>query len=104
MSDLTHAIGAIERRIQLIRLTDDAAEFLTRTKRWVEVTAVPEGWRVRVYYRGRYAERVTDSIGAALDAARWMARPPRKHTIGEPPFPVTKASHLRESLVAYLPR
>lgn len=74
MNELRHAIGAIERRIYLVRLTDDCAEFVTTTRRWVEIMAVPEGWRVRVYDRGRSTERTAADVAAAIEVARELAR------------------------------
>ncbi len=73
-SEIAHAIRPIERRIQLVRLVSDGVEFLTRTNRWVDVVRTPNGWRVRVYYRGRYIERVAASAVDAINEARDLAR------------------------------
>jgi hypothetical protein len=73
-SDLTHALDAIEQRVDVIRREADCIEFLTRTNYWVEIMAVPEGWRVRAYRAGTVRERSASTISEALDVAREMAK------------------------------
>jgi hypothetical protein len=74
VNDLLHALDAIERRVDVIRREPDCIEFLTKTNYWIEIMAVPEGWRVRTYLARDIRERVTATVPDALDAAREMAR------------------------------
>jgi hypothetical protein len=75
-SDSSGLIRAVEQlsRIQLIRLTHEAAEFLTTTDCWVDIVATSTAWRVRVYYRGRFQERTAPDVLSVLDEARQLSR------------------------------
>jgi uncharacterized protein YbdZ (MbtH family) len=73
-ADLRSAISHISNRVQVIRLTNEDAEFVTKTGCWVELMQVPAGWRIRVYRHGHVKERVAASVPDALDTARQMAR------------------------------
>ena len=72
--ELHAAVGHIERRVTVIRLTDEAAEFLTRNGYWVDIQRMRSGWRVRVYRGGAMNERVAPSVVDAIEAARSLAR------------------------------
>ena len=57
-ADLRDAVEHIARRVTLIRLTDESAEFLARNGAWVELDRMPTGYRVRVTREGRMREVV----------------------------------------------
>jgi len=62
----------LQSRVQVIRLTDEQAEFITKAGHWVELTRIAAGFRLRVYRYGQVAQQDTHSINAALEAARDM--------------------------------
>lgn len=72
-TDLRHAISAIERRVRVVRLTPEAAEFLTKTRYWIEIMRLRMGWRIRAYRHGACRERTTRDVASAIEAARSMA-------------------------------
>jgi hypothetical protein len=72
-SDLSGAIEHIARRVTLIRLTDESAEFLARNGAWVEFQRLPTGYRVRVTRAGRMRESSANDAVGAIEVSRILA-------------------------------
>jgi hypothetical protein len=77
-SDLRGAVEHIARRVTLIRLTDESAEFLARNGAWVELDRMPTGYRVRVTRAGRMRESSANDAVGAMEVSRTMASGPIK--------------------------
>ena len=78
-NDLSHALDAIEQRVEVIRRSPDCIEYLTRTRYWIEIMTLPEGWRTRAYRAGTVNESLSSTVSQALDAARQMAKGGAQH-------------------------
>lgn len=71
--DIPRAISLVECRVRVVRVTPEAAEFITKTGYWIEITRLRVGWRVRAYRQGACRERTARDVSTAMETARSMA-------------------------------
>ena len=72
-ADLHGAVEHIARRVTLIRLTNESAEFLARNGAWVEIQRMPTGYRVRVTRAGRMRESSANDAVGTIEVSRTLA-------------------------------